>query len=525
MTSYEEFAARLDRRYPGIAIQSEPKIGSTNSARFLVGGLKLGIPNLQSRSGMKVAMKSGRHWAYVGKLLLPGRHDSELYIAVVFDGTGLQSFLERLDQIELPFKGKKPPTNNTRLVFHSTGFYVNVLPEKEYVDPSTDPDGYGLPVNVTEVLYADIERSGQLTPAEVDVVARLKDNFNKAEIVVRLEDDGSAVVPVNRPEDLTLIELEHRVLELGGFYSAEVLQTLHLNLIHHPTKHFVILRGISGTGKSRLAKSYAFAVLGANSLDSSHERFIVVPVEPQWSDPSYLVGHEDLLADGGYARTPFLDALVLATSDPMQPVFVLLDEMNRAQVEHYFSNFLSAMEMGNALHFHSGSSKEISEVPASIPWPANLYLLGTINDDESVFPFSSMVLDRANSQDLSHVDVTAYSDWLRKREPALAAVLTPGLVATLESISSALRPFQLHFGNRTVREIALFLTRAASVGASINALDHQVDQKILPKLKGGEEASQMLSKLSTLFHDLPVSLARIGQMKSDLEAVDFFRYR
>jgi MoxR-like ATPase len=525
MTSYEEFAARLNRRYPGIAIQSEPRIGSTNSARFLVGGLKLGIPNLQSRSRMKAAMESGRHWAYVGKLLLPGRLDSEFFIAAVFDSTSLQAFVDRLDQIDLPFEGTKYPTNNTRLVFHATGFYANILPEKEYVDPSTDPDGYGPPLNVTEVLYADIERSGDLTPAEVDVVARLRKNFNNAGIVVRLENDGSTVVPVNRPDDLTLIELEHRVLELGGFYSAEVLQTLHLNLIHHPTKHFVILRGISGTGKSRLAKSYAFAVLGANSLDSSHERFIVVPVEPQWTDPSYLVGHEDLLADGGYARTPYLDALMLANSDPMQPVFVLLDEMNRAQVEHYFSNFLSAMEMGNDVHFHSGSSNSISEVPASIPWPANLYLIGTINEDESVFPFSSMVLDRANSQDLSHVDVTAYSDWLRIREPALATALTPELVNILEAVSSALRPFQLHFGNRTVREIALFITKAVSVGASINALDHQIDQKILPKLRGGEEANQMLSKLSVLFRDLPISLARVGQMKSDLEAVDFFRYR
>lgn len=524
MSSYDDFADRLDRRHPYIAIQAEPKIGSTNSARFLVDGMKVGIPNLQSRSKMTKAYNAGIHWAYVGKLLLPGRHDSEFYIALVFDTAALRSFLDRLDQIEAASQGTNKPTNNTRLVLHRTGFYVNVLPETEIVDPTSDPMGYGAPVEVTEILYADIERSGQLTPAEVDVVVRLKNNFNDDAKIVRLEDDGSAIVAANRPEELTLARLKHRVEALGGFYSSDALETLHLNLIHHPTKHFVILRGISGTGKSRLAKCYAFAVLGADSLDAAHERFVVVPVEPQWTDPTFLVGQEDLLA-GGYARTPFFDALVLANSDPLQPVFVLLDEMNRAQVEHYFSNFLSAMEMGNAIRFHSSTSQSVRDVPDSIPWPANLYIIGTINDDESVLAFSSMVLDRANSQDLSQVDVTAYIAWLCEKEPGLADALTPQLVLLLEELSSALRPFQLHFGNRTVREIALYLTRAASIGASINALDRQIDQKILPKLRGGEETVEMLNRLSTLLPEYPVSLARVAQMKSDLGAVDFFKYR
>jgi hypothetical protein len=266
-------------------------------------------------------------------------------------------------------------------------------------------------------------------------------------------------------------------------------------------------------------------VLGLEGLDAVHNRFVVVPVEPQWTDPSFLVGHEDVLAPGGYRRTAFLEALLLANSDPLQPVFVLLDEMNRAQVEHYFANFLSAMEIEGAIRFHSADPDTIVGVPNEIPWPNNLYLVGTINDDESVLPFSPMVLDRANSQDLSFVDVPVYGAWLRDREPHLEDVLTDDLLAELGSICELLSPFQLHFGNRTVREMALFIHQARLVEASIDPVDRQVDQKVLPKLRGGPECSTMLDRLTHVLAGREKSLMRIRQMKADLELSDYFKYR
>jgi hypothetical protein len=521
MSAYSDFVDRLEARHPGIIIQSEARIGGANSARFLVDGFKVGIYNLRTRARFNRAITESKKWALVGKVLLPGYIDSEFFVALVFGGNGLTVLGERMAQIEKT----SSQTNNTRVLLHRDGCFFTVIPEGENIDPSSDMQEYGNPVPVDEILYADVKRSGRLTPGEVDVVHRLRRDYSDPEIILRLELGGVVVAPVANPADLTFAELKERIEDLGAFYDDETLQTFHLNTIHNPHKHFVILRGISGTGKSLLAKSYAYAVLAANSLDEVHERFVTVPVEPQWTDPTFLVGYEDVLAPAGYSRTAFLDALLLANSDPMQPVFVLLDEMNRAQVEHYFSNFLSAMELRAPIRFRASDSSKNTDVPTEIHWPSNLYLIGTVNDDESVVPFSPMVLDRANSQDLSNTDVVAYGKWLRQNEPHLAPMLSDDTLALLAALSDELRPFVLNFGNRTVRELALYLKSAHDTGSTLNALDRQIDQKILPKMRGGEEASQMLDRLTTILSAYPASCARIAQMKQDLERVDFFKYR
>ncbi|WP_423183880.1 McrB family protein [Arthrobacter sp. NyZ413] len=471
-------------------------------------------------------MQEARPWAFAAKLLLPGDKDTELYVALVFSGENLATLEHRLSVLDARAQpGKEPATNNTRFLLHRTGFYATVMQERDRIDPELETGEYGEPVPVDEIVYADVERSGRLSPAEVDIVNRLRRDFNAPEKILRLESDGAVIQAVPRPEQLSIREVTQRTRSLGGHYSNATLEAFHLNLTHNYDKHFVILRGISGTGKSRLAKCYAYAVLGADSLAENHDRFIVVAVEPQWTDPTFLLGHQDVLDPAGYRRTAFLDALLLAHSDPMQPVFVLLDEMNRAQVEHYFASLLSAMEIEGAIRFHSVGSETIPGVPPEIPWPKNLYLIGTVNDDESVLPFSGMVLDRANSQDLSYVDVKSFSEWLRETEPALAEVLTDQVVEYLAALGALLAPFQLHFGNRTVREIALYLLSAKKSGATIDALDYQIDQKILPKLRGGEECSRMLLDLIQLLDGRTLSQKRVMLMKSDLDQLDFFKYR
>lgn len=506
---------------------TKPSVGSANSARILSNAFKAGIPNLETRRGFTGALRQGKPWAYASKVIPAGLKNSELYIALVFSGDNLARLEQRLLEIErkAPPGRTKPPTNNTRFLLHSSGFYATVLPESDAIDPQSDPIGFGAPVPVDEIVYADVEANGRLTPQEVDVIQRLKRDYSNPERIVRLEEEGAVESIVTLPSLVPLNKIFHQVADLGGHYAQETIETFHLNLVHNPRKHFVILRGISGTGKSRLAKCYAYSVLGLEGLDAVHSRFVVVAVEPQWTDPSFLIGHEDVMAPGGYRRTAFLEALLLANSDPLQPVFVLLDEMNRAQVEHYFANFLSAMEIEGTIRFHYAAPDTVVGVPNEIPWPGNLYLIGTINDDESVIPFSSMVLDRANSQDLSLVDIPAYGAWLRDREPELEDVLNDELLDQLGSISDILAPFQLHFGYRTVREMALYVHRAQQVGASIDALDRQIDQKILPKLRGGPECSNMLDQLIKILAGREQSLLRIRQMKTDLELSDYYKYR
>lgn len=519
MTGYATFEGRVAARHPGVVIQSEPRIGAANSARFLYGGLKVGVYNLETRARFKQASLDGNPWALACKILLPGDDDAELFIALIFEGADLPAIEERL--VAIKQGGTRP--NNVRVVLHAEGCFFTALPESESIDPSSDPTGYGKALPITAIYYADVKRDGQLTRSEIDIVQRLRKNYIDPTRVMRLDAAGVVVNPVSRPESLKIAEIQRRIDALGVEFARETIETYHLNQIHNPRKHFVILRGISGTGKSLLAKSYAYAVLGESSLDATPDRFVQVPVEPQWTDPTFLLGYEDALAQEGYRRTPFLDALIKATDDPDQPVFVLLDEMNRAQVEHYFSNFLSSMESASPIQLTS-TNVHLS-VPQQVPWPSNLYLVGTVNDDESVIPFSPMVLDRANTQDLSDVDVAAFVAWLKTNEKGLAPVLTDAVRDLLVALAAALAPHHLHFGRRTIREVALYMQAAQATGASINALDRQIDQKILPKLRGGEETSAMLESLGGLLASYPDSLRRVQTMQSDLQEYEFFKYR
>lgn len=525
MNSWDKFNDALQQRHPGATVHSVPSLGSANSARFLRGGFKVGIPNLRTRVALRKALDDHVPWIYPSRVLVPGAVDSEMYFALVFSGENLAALETRLSELDREAEeGKLPRTNNTRFILHSSGFFATVMQEQDRIDPEGDPSAYGTPVPLDEILYADTERGGRLTPAEVDVVQRISRGYSAPHKIKRLEMTGQGIQTISASEDLSIDQICERIASLGGYYPREVIESFHLNLTHNPRKHFVILRGISGTGKSRLAKCYAFAVLGAPSLREQNARFVSVAVEPQWTDPTYLLGVEDVFAPGGYRKTPFLDALILADSDPALPVFVLLDEMNRAQVEHYFAGLLSAMELEEPIPLHASVS-ELGGIPSKIQWPLNLYIIGTVNDDESVVPMSPMVLDRANTQDLSTMDVVAYAEWLKSQQPELASALEASVVNELKALSDILSPFDLHFGNRTVRDIAMYITAARENSASIDALDIQIDQRILPKLRGGLECESMLNDMARTLRHRESSSVRVQKMLADLSSTDYFKYR
>ena len=134
-------------------------------------------------------------------------------------------------------------------------------------------------------------------------------------------------------------------------------------------------------------------------------------MRPEWTDPTGLTGYYDVLSNR-YVVPPFLEAVMLATAHDESPVFVVLDEMNLSRVEYYLSDVLSCIETGEPLQLHSNSvplegSTGIS-ISAEIPLPPNLYLIGTINVDETTSPVSDKVLDRAVVIDLSNVEIGPY---------------------------------------------------------------------------------------------------------------------
>ena len=117
----------------------------------------------------------------------------------------------------------------------------------------------------------------------------------------------------------------------GFFFSNEVLTRYSLSL---KTKPFVILSGISGTGKTKIAQLFADYICQQDA-DGKKRRIAFVSVRPDWMDNKGLLGYYNIL-DEKYHSTKMLDLLLDALAEPDKPYFVILDEMNLAKVEHYF---------------------------------------------------------------------------------------------------------------------------------------------------------------------------------------------
>ncbi|MGW8822905.1 MrcB family domain-containing protein [Paenibacillus lautus] len=132
-------------------------------------------------------------------------------------------------------------------------------------------------------------------------------------------------------------QIKTHITHQGFHYPDGLIENLYLSL---KTKPFVILAGVSGTGKTKLVKLFAEAV-GATK---DNRQFALIPVRPDWSDPSDLLGFKDL---SGVFRPGRLAEVLVDASKPEnhhKPYFICLDEMNLARVEHYFSDILSVIE-------------------------------------------------------------------------------------------------------------------------------------------------------------------------------------
>src|SRR5699024_10911433 len=171
--------------------------------------------------------------------------------------------------------------------------------------------------------------------------------------------------------------------------------------IYKITKPFVILSGISGTGKTKMVQWFAESV-GATEENG---RFFLIPIRPDWNDGSDLLGYVDI--KGEFKEGPLTKVIKKAEKNPELPFFVLLDEMNLARVEYYFSDILSVMESRRWKDGKVTSSNLLSKETAgtNIKLSNNLYIIGTVNMDETTHPFSKKVLDRANTIEFNRVDL------------------------------------------------------------------------------------------------------------------------
>lgn len=177
-------------------------------------------------------------------------------------------------------------------------------------------------------------------------------------------------------------------LESGLSISSSLCLRFTASLI---TKPFVILTGLSGSGKTKLAQAFAMWIC------ENETQHCLVPVGADWTNREPLLGFPNALKSNEYIKpdNKVLDLLISASRNQDKPYFLILDEMNLSHVERYFADFLSVMESGRKISLHNGL-EYWNDVPAEIELTNNLFIIGTVNIDETTYMFSPKVLDRAN---------------------------------------------------------------------------------------------------------------------------------
>lgn len=293
------------------------------------------------------------------------------------------------------------------------------------------------------------------------------------------------------------------------------LRCLHVAWHCNPAKRFVLLSGLSGTGKTALLHHYARAYAVLSKLEPD-EQLAVVPVSPDWRDPTGLLGyHNPLHTEATWHREPALRLLLDAAQHPERPYFLVLDEMNLAHVEQYFAPFLSAMETGLELRLHE-EEDEINGVPPAIRWPQNLFVGGTLNMDETTHTISDKVLDRAFTLEFWDVNL---ADYLAKRAVA------PALASLLLDLHAILAGVRRHFGYRTAGEILAFLGHAEATAA---LTDQAIFSKVLPRLRGEDSpafvAALQAAQKRCADAGLTRCAAKLGEMRERLSQSGVARF-
>ena len=303
-------------------------------------------------------------------------------------------------------------------------------------------------------------------------------------------------------------------------FDRALVEALHLGLWADDQRHFGVLSGLSGTGKTQIALRYAMALTGAESDTGGPVE--VISVHPGWHDPGPLLGYVNPLT-GGYTRTEFLDFLLAATDDPDQPHVLILDEMNLSHPEQYFAPILSAMEIRDGeIPLHREDDEKLG-VPRGVAYPANLVIIGTVNMDETTMGISDKVLDRAFT--LEFWDI-APEEWPGWDGCGLGEAEKSKVRGILVELTEALSPARRHFGWRVIKEVVGFLKgRAQDSGIELpseDALDQVIHAKVLPKLRGSDTGRFRNCLDATLGvlkkHGLARCAEKVEALKDDLEA-------
>ena len=320
------------------------------------------------------------------------------------------------------------------------------------------------------------------------------------------------------------------------------------------TKPFMLLAGISGTGKSRIVREMAKACWekGDDEYGKNCPRnFRMVQVKPNWHDSSELIGYVSRLNGEKFVVGPFLHFLAAALKEPNVPYFLCLDEMNLAPVEQYFAEYLSVIESRKL------NKDGIIETDPIIPYektdayeslidqlfdspgerdaykgeeggkrltiPQNLFVVGTVNMDETTFSFSRKVLDRAMTIEMNEVDLhgglakgsgneigyiadsiigdaAEGSDVYEENKELCDEVL-----AYLEQVNAILEGSPFKIAYRTRNEFLMYAVNRRKLAPDSQlwqTLDEMTSMKILSRIEGDSDRTKnVLERLKALVEE------------------------
>lgn len=295
------------------------------------------------------------------------------------------------------------------------------------------------------------------------------------------------------------------ILESGLIFSDTLINRFVSSLL---TKPFVLLTGLSGSGKTKIAQSFVQWICQDKS------QYKIIPVGADWTNREPLLGYPNGLNQEEYI-TPDSGALNLIITaakieNSNKPYFLILDEMNLSHVERYFADFLSIMESDDRINLYTGNERidlEGNPITNEIYWPKNLFIIGTVNIDETTYMFSPKVLDRANTIEF-RVDSSNLKTFFEKpMKIDLSLIESKGAemaenfleIAQDKEIQNEeiykeaflkffeeLKKVGAEFGYRTATEMLLLIKKLKTFGdlSDEKCLDIAIMQKLLPKLHG-----------------------------------------
>ena len=385
------------------------------------------------------------------------------------------------------------------------------------LDPPVELELFNDEIVNLEIDKGPINRKGRVnqgylfyfTKNALKIIQRMKSETNWPDFT---KIEGENVEPITNlsPKDI-VVKIKNYIKAKGFTYPDEMIENFYLSL---KTKPFVLLAGISGTGKTKLVQLFAEAI----GCSSANNQFKLISVKPDWNDSSDLLGYSNIRGD--FQAGPIIKIIKDAIDNPDQPHIVCLDEMNLARVEYYFSEFLSKMETrrynDNKIITDKLLTKDdfdqrdekASDKYSGLFIPQNLYIVGTVNMDETTHPFSKKVLDRANTIEFNEIELKAYqenninqsdletisvnNDFLVTEHLNLKDTLDENeelvneITTRLTEINDILKEANLQVGYRIRDEINFYIIEALEneILDLDTAFDKQLMQKVLPRIQG-----------------------------------------